>query len=75
MGNEICIISIGDGWLDDDYTFYDDGKIRHFYDQHPTKNSITKWLKPDEINEEQKKQILAKCPSEYKFQIESMFLS
>lgn len=27
MENEICTISIGSGWLEDDYTFYDDGQI------------------------------------------------
>lgn len=34
MAAEIYTISIGDGMLDNDYTFYDDGTVERFYDDN-----------------------------------------
>ncbi len=31
---EICMISIPRNGLDNDYTFYESGKIHHLYDRH-----------------------------------------
>lgn len=72
MVNKICTISIGDGWLDNDYTFYDDGKIKHYYDQHPTKHSITDWITPSQISDHKKKKILDNCSVETKSIIEKI---
>lgn len=69
MSEEICIISIGDGWLDDDYTFYEGGKIKRVYDQHPTKSNLTDWITGSQISDHKKEKILKKCPIELKAQI------
>ena len=72
MGEKICTISIGNGWLDDDYTFYKDGRIEHYYDQHPTKHSITDWINAENLNENRKNKILEKCSEACKSQVEEI---
>ena len=72
MNNEICTINIGDGWLDDEYTFFDDSSIKHTYDQHPTKPFITEWVEESQISIHRKDKILQKCPDEFKFQVKSI---
>ena len=66
MENEICTISIGNGWLDDDYTFYEDGKIKRSYDKNSFSYNITDWITPNEISDNKKLKIIENCPSDKK---------
>jgi len=72
MDNEICTIEIGNGFLANDYTFYDDGRIKHFYDRNAYKPNQTRWLKASEISESQKNKILEKCPEDFKERLKTM---
>ena len=75
MDNEICTISIGKGVLDDDYTFYEDGRIFHFYDQSAFKLNQEKWITADEIADHTKTKILDKCNEEFKGRIKDILSS
>lgn len=72
---EICTISIGDGFLDNDYTFFEGGTIRRNYDQNTFKYNLERWVKPDEISEHTKQRLLAKCKEEYRDFIQNVLYS
>lgn len=63
---EICTISIGNGILDDDYTFFVDGKIKRLYDKSNFSYNITEWVTEEKISESKKSKILKKCPEDKK---------
>lgn len=69
MDKEICTIEIGKGVLDDDYTFYESGKVKHFYDQSIYKPNVEKWLEAHQIDDFRKGKIIEKCPEVNKEQI------
>lgn len=69
MAKAICTISLAKSWLDNDYTFFDNGSIEHLYDKHETKPNITEQLTANQISEETKSKLLKKCPEEYKEKI------
>jgi hypothetical protein len=75
MDNEICTIYLGDGALDNDYTVYQSGKIKHFYDRHSFSLNNEEWLKVSDIDDYTKKRILQKCPTEFKEEVEKLFLN
>lgn len=60
---EICTISLSKDWLDNDFTFYTDGKVINLCDKHPTKPNVVTELKAKELNTELKKKLLANCPT------------
>jgi len=62
MANIICKIFIGNGVLDDDYTFFDDGTIKREYDQNTFKLNLEDFLDHNQISEHKKKKIIEKCP-------------
>jgi hypothetical protein len=66
---EIVTISVPKGELDNDYTFYEDGKIRHNYDQNATKTSLEAWISARIILDADKEKILKSCPQEFKNKI------
>jgi len=73
MENEICTIDLRkDPFFDDDYTFYEDGKIKRFYDKSSYRHSLESWLKPEEITDETKQLLLDKCPENFKEKIRSI---
>lgn len=61
--DEICTISIGDGLLDDDYTFYEDGRIKRFYDKNNWSYNITEFITPRNISGTRRDKIIGKCPA------------
>jgi hypothetical protein len=69
---EICTVHLGSPMLDDDYTLYEDGKIRHFYDNNPWPsqdlNNLNQeeWLDPINVSDSIKLKLLDKCPEELK---------
>lgn len=72
MKKEICSIFIGIGVLDDDYTFYEDGTIKRFYDQNTFKLSLEEWVTPEQISDHKKQKLLDKCEESHKEQVQMM---
>lgn len=69
MSNEIVTISVPKGQLDNDYTFYADGKIKHSYDQSAYKLNQEAWITASALDDQEKKKILQQCPAAHKLQI------
>lgn len=65
----IAYVNLGDGWLDNDYTIYNDGSVLHEWDQHPTKYGLTEEIRIEQISEHKLAKILAKCSEEQKAMI------
>ena len=66
---EIVTISVPKGDLDNDYTFFEDGKIRHNYDQNSNKLGLEAWITPRSIADSEKDKIMRACPPELKIKI------
>lgn len=69
---EIVTISVPKGDLDNDYTFFEDGKIRHNYDQSEYKLGLEAWITARSIPEADKAKILKACPPEHKIKITAL---
>lgn len=65
MENKICVISIGKFTLDDDYTFFENGKIERFYDLNNWNQNKYETLKVSQISEQKKQKLLQNCPSKH----------
>lgn len=52
------------GILDDDYYFYEDGRILHSYDKTQTKLNIEEYVTADSIDLNKRQLMLASCPDE-----------
>ncbi len=66
MEKEICKISISSGFLGDEYTFYENNKIKRVYDNNSLSSDVTEWLEPRQISKLKKDKIIKKCPEELK---------
>lgn len=66
---EIVTVSVPKGDLDNDYTFFEDGKIRHNYDQNANKMGLEAWITPRNIADSEKEKIIKACPPEFKLKI------
>ena len=66
---EIVTISVPKGDLDNDYTFFEDGKIRHNYDQSQYKLGLEQWISAGRIESAEKERILKACPLQFKVKI------
>ena len=69
ISKEIATVSIPKGEFENDYTFFEDGKIRHNYDQHANKLDLEEWLSPGNISDAEKEKIIKACPLQYKARI------
>ena len=69
MEKEICTIEIGRGVLDNGYTIYKSGKIKHCYDQSIYKPNQEAWYDADKIEDNIKKKLMDKCPVEFQEQV------
>ncbi len=69
---EVVTISVPNGQLDNDYTFFEDGKVRHNYDQSIYKPNLETWLNAASIPDNEKEKILKACPPEYKTRITTL---
>ncbi len=56
------------GFLDDDYTLYEDGTVLHFYDKHTYQGgqNIEELLTPDNLSKEVKQRLLEAASDENK---------
>ncbi|KPE49871.1 hypothetical protein [Chryseobacterium indologenes] len=69
MEKKICTISIVSDWLGDEYTFYEDHKIKRDYDNHSLNSHQTEWLEPQQISKQNKDKLIRSCPEEHKEQV------
>jgi hypothetical protein len=63
---KICTIYLGSSMLDDDYTLYEDGRVKHFYDRNQWSLNNEEWLDASKISNSIKQKLLEKCPEEAK---------
>jgi hypothetical protein len=63
---EICTVFLGSSMLDNDYTLYEDGRIKHFYDVNPWSLNNTEWLDASSLSNSIKIKLLEKCSEESK---------
>jgi hypothetical protein len=63
---EICTVYLGSSMLDDDYTLYEDGRVKHFYDRNQWSLNNEEWLDASKISDSIKHALLEKCPEETK---------
>ncbi|WP_374461736.1 hypothetical protein [Chryseobacterium taeanense] len=66
MEKEICKVSISTSFLGDEYTFYENDKIKRVYDNNSLSSDVTEWLEPKQISKQNKDKIIRKCPEEFK---------
>lgn len=69
MEKEICTISIASNSLGDEYTFYEDEKIKRNYDNNSLSSDVTEWLEPKQISKQNKDKLIKNCPEELKERI------
>ena len=69
---EITTVSIPKGDLDNDYTFFEDGKIRYNYDQSDNKRGLETWITANRISDSDKEKILKACHLQYKAKISAI---
>ncbi len=60
------------GMFDNEYYFYEDGNIIHFYDRNQNKFNIEEIVSPSSISEEEKLIMLESCPDDLKETIKHM---
>ena len=72
LSKEIVTISVPKGDLDNDYTFFEDGKIRHNYDQSAYKTGLEAWISARNIPDADKAKILKECPAQFKLKITAL---
>lgn len=53
------------GYLDNDYYFYEDGRILHQYDRTQNKLNIEEYVNAKDISERERKIIIENCPNEH----------
>lgn len=63
---ELCTVVIGKKGLEDSYTFYKNGMIRHCYDKNIFNYGLMEWVQPGEINNIIKRRIIKNCRNKYK---------
>ncbi|MCS3531399.1 hypothetical protein [Chryseobacterium sp. JUb7] len=69
MEKEICKISIANNWRNDEYTFYENNKVKRFFDNNSLSSDVTEWLDPSTISKQNKDRLIKKCPEEFKEKI------
>ena len=72
MEIEICMINLSKGTLDNDYTIFESGKIKHFYDRNAFRLNIEEWLTVNDLTEDVKKVLMDKCPSDKKEKVKAI---
>lgn len=54
------------GMLDDDYFFYEDGRIVHCYDKTQSKLNVEEVINASEIPEDKRRTMIDACPDDKK---------
>jgi hypothetical protein len=58
---EICTVFLGSSMLDNDYTLYEDGRVKHFYDVNQWSLNNTEWLDVSSLSNSIKTRLLENC--------------
>ena len=61
---EICTVFLGSSGLDNDYTLYEDGRVKRFYDRNMYSLNHENWLDAKDLNTSIKQELLDECPEE-----------
>ncbi|MEB3178059.1 MAG: hypothetical protein VKL59_03320 [Nostocaceae cyanobacterium] len=62
----ICTVDFRQAGLDDDYTLYEDGQVKHFYDRNMYSLNHEDWLEAKTLSDNIKQKFLDTCPEELK---------
>ena len=60
------------GTLDNEYYFYENGKILHSFDKTMSKLNVEEFVSALDIPEHERQEMLDKCPLEFKDRIKGM---
>ena len=60
------------GEFENEYYFYDNGRILHVYDKSKTKVNIEEFVSASNIPEHERQQLINACPDEFKEKIINM---
>jgi hypothetical protein len=63
---EICTVFLGRSMLDDDYTLYEDRRVKRFYDRNMYSLNNEEWLDAKNLRIHIKQELLDKCSEELK---------
>ncbi|GBE91516.1 hypothetical protein [Nostoc cycadae] len=63
---EICTVYLGTCDKDNDYTLYENGRVKRFFDENMWKCNLTGWLEARSLKDDVKKALLNECPEELK---------
>lgn len=75
MLDEICTVSLGKASMDNDYTFYQNGKIKRVHDPNIHRPDVVEWLASSQISDITKNKILEHCSAKYKDQVSDILYS
>lgn len=73
--NEICTVYLGTSSKDNDYTLFEDGRVKRFYDENMWKYNLTEWLNAGTLSDYIKEALLEKCPEEMKEKAKKLLYS
>ncbi|MFL0082734.1 hypothetical protein [Tenacibaculum maritimum] len=68
----VCTVDISEGMLDNEFTFYQDGRIKRYYDKNNFNYNITNWVSFNQIRESHKIKILEKLEGDLKERIKNV---
>jgi hypothetical protein len=63
---EICSVDLGGSFLDNEYTLYEDGRVKRYYDDNQWSLNNVAWLEGKTLSDHIKQKLLDKCPKEFK---------
>lgn len=63
---EICNVDLGSSLLDNEYTLYEDGRVKRYYDDNQWSLNNLDWLEGKTLSDHIKQKLLDKCPEELK---------
>jgi hypothetical protein len=70
MRQEICTISIGQDGLNDDYTFYENGRVHRYFTSSLYGTTNKEWIGGQEITKPNKEKLRQACDAEFLAKIE-----
>jgi hypothetical protein len=63
---EICSVDLGSTYRDNEYTLYEDGRVKRYYDRNQWSLNNVDWLEAQNLSDDIKQKLLDKCPEESK---------
>ena len=70
---KICTVHLGSSVRISDYTFYEDGRVNHYYDRsNAYSRDEESWHEAGTLRDEIKQKLLDKCPEELKEKVKEL---